>query len=185
LICGDSSRLSELKNVYIPSNVLFVDVANLERQLYRASLSDAAKLQVASRSQSPIQLRGVLRHLDIPIPPNIPITNAGNAAFYVMTAFQLLVDRHAEVPPILRMPIPETRSQIYPQPSIYPSNSMPYNTVPRNPAKRGSAMPPSMRRVQTMYWDDAPSPPANQPDSRGISSDGTVGTVSLEKLALG
>ncbi len=185
LTCGDSSRLAELKNVHIPNNVLIVDIGNLERQLYRASLSDAAKHHASSKSQSPLPLRGVLQHLDIPVPPQIPLTNAGNSAFYVMTAFQLLVDRHAEVPPILRISIPDNRSHIYPQPGIYPSNSMPYNTVPRNSARRGSVMPTSMRRAQTMYWDDTPLVTSIQQDSRNVSSDGTVGTISLEKLALG
>jgi hypothetical protein len=191
LACGDSSRLSDLKSVHIPNNVLIVDVGNLERALYRASLSDVSKQQhqqPSPRSSSPLPLRDVLHHLDISIAPHIPLANAGNAAFYLMTAFQLLVDRHAEIPPVLRAPVPDLRAQVYPQPQIYPSASMTFSRTQQQ--KRSSVMPAGMRRAQTMYWEDgqpaqASTPPQGQGsggDSRGVSSDGTL---SLEKMALG
>jgi hypothetical protein len=180
--------------VHIPNNVLIVDVGNLERALYRASQQQQA--MQPSRSSSPLPLRDVLHHLDIAVSPHIPLTNSGNAAFYLMTAFQLLVDRHAEIPAILRQPLP---AQVYPQPQIYPSAAP--MTFPRTQQqKRSSVMPVGMRRAQTMYWEDGQpvqvveTPPQGQGsggdstrqgsggDSRGVSSDGTL---SLEKMALG
>jgi hypothetical protein len=131
LTIGDSSRLSELKNVHIPSNVSFIDVSSLERSLYRASMVQQASPQDLANSP-PLSLRGMLHQLAIPTPPHIPISNSGNAAFYMMLVFQMLVDRECQIPPVLQMP---TQPQMpYPTMQIYP----PVMTPPMMPAIRPS-----------------------------------------------
>ena len=140
LTIGDSSRLSELKNVHIPSNVSFIDVSNLERSLYRASMVQQASHQDLANS-APLSLRGMLHQLAIPTPPHIPISNSGNAAFYMMLVFQMLVDRDCQIPPVLQMP---TQPQMpYPTMQIYP----PMNTPPMMPALQSFNRSNSPRRA--------------------------------------
>lgn len=147
LTIGDSSRLSELKNVHIPSNVSFIDVSNLERSLYRASMVQQASHHDLANS-APLSLRGMLHQLAIPTPPHIPISNSGNAAFYMMLVFQILVDRDCQIPPVLQMPtqpqMPYPTMQIYPpmvdRPMMPASQS--YNNRSNSPRRATKAMLP-------------------------------------------
>lgn len=220
LTIGDGSRLSELKNVHLPSNVSFIDVSNLERSLYRASMAQQSSHQDLANSP-PLSLRGMLHQLAIPTPPHIPISNSGNAAFYMMLVFQLLVDRDCQIPPVLQMPtqpqMPYPTMQIYPpmvtppmipasKPSFNRSNSprratmamLPIDElVPQHTGGNRSSHPRStsqgkpangtgtMKRAQTMYWDEAALLNL-QPQQRGqVSSQevssGSSGSKEKEK----
>jgi hypothetical protein len=190
LTIGDGSRLSELKNVHIPSNVSYIDVSNLERSLYRASMAQQSSHQDLANSP-PLSLRGMLHQLTIPTPPHIPISNSGNAAFYMMLVFQMLVDRDCQIPPVLQMPtqpqMPYPTMQIYPPmvtPPMIPASKPSFNRS-NSPRRATKAMLPidelvpqhtggnrsshlqsmsqgtsgngtgTMKRAQTMYWDEA------------------------------
>lgn len=199
LTIGDMSRLGDLKNIHIPGNCLIIDVSNLERSLYQASITppaantpqsghthsgssggsaanSTAHLNIPQQRQSsrpgihrshslPLSLKGICNQLGIPMPPNIPITNSGNSAFYLLLAFQLLVDRDAKVPPILasQSSAHPGGTQHYPHLQIYPpagrtSSRLNPNHMqgpPPGAAPRHRSSQPSMRRAQTMFWDDA------------------------------
>jgi hypothetical protein len=124
-----------LERVNIPSNVTFIDVSNLEKSLYRASMASNQQLPPHEINNSPsLSLKGMINQLGIPSPPHIPISNSGNAAFYMMLVFQMLVDRDCQIPPVLQMPtqphVPYPTMQIYPavttpplMPAVQPSFS--------------------------------------------------------------
>lgn len=187
LTIGDSSRLGELKNVHIPSNVTFIDVSNFERSIQRNLLASKGQHQDIN-GLAHLNLRGIVSSLGIPIPPHISIHNSGNAAFYMMLAFQKLVDRDCLVPYVLQAPIqpyPYPQMQIYPPaPPIMPA-AMPVHNQPSSPRRVASRQQsiqidlgnipaqmegahdrqprskteegPAMRRSTTMYWDEAPT----------------------------
>lgn len=224
LTIGDMSRLGDLKNVHIPGNCLVIDVSNLERSLYQASLTPPSsntpqsghthsggssggsaanstghlnipQYQQQQRQSSrppmnrshslPLSLKGICNQLAIPMPPNVPITNSGNSAFYLLLAFQLLVDRDAKVPPILAsQPIIHPgggggAGQHYPHLQIYPPtgrsssrlnpNAANMHGPPSGAVPRHRTSQPSMRRAQTMFWDDAA---ASNLNLAGVASGG-------------
>lgn len=92
-------------------------------------------------NSAPLSLRGMLHQLAIPTPPHIPSSNSGNAAFYMMLVFQMLVDRDCQIPPVLQMP---TQPQmLYPTMQIYP----PMITPPMMPASKALNRSNSPRRA--------------------------------------
>lgn len=162
LTIGDSSRLSDLKGVRIPSNVAVIDVSNYERSLLRASLAasspDPSDI-MHKEQQTLLSLRGLLKQLAVPTPPHIPISNSGNAAFYLMLVFQLLLDPKTPIPSVLLTPIQPQMS--YPTMSIYPTMAPPH--MPAANSQSINSRSNSPRRVNTY---GLPSPDSTQLDTK-------------------
>lgn len=205
LTIGDSSRLGDLKNVHIPSNCLIIDVSNLERSLYQASLTPTSSVNAATgvsgaaaggsssgsgnsdprnpagvvlrnssrqpntqHQAAPLSLKGMCNQLKIPMPYHIPLSNSGNAAFYLLLLFQLLVDRDASIPPILLGQNHNVGG--YPQMQIYPAATNGHTTHRQSGSRstpRQRTSQPNMQRAQTMFWDEAFLSNGNIPQPNG------------------
>ncbi|KAG8901395.1 hypothetical protein FRB99_005331 [Tulasnella sp. 403] len=98
---GILERLQELK-VKLPSNVLVIDIAQLERQIYinRKDSSPTPGMlgpQMRSSNQT-LPLPLLVASLNIPCIS--PFNNSGNDAFYTLLSFQYLVDPEGtRIPP--------------------------------------------------------------------------------------
>lgn len=176
---NDSSRLQDLRNVHIPSNVMMIDLPHFERSLFRfaqtggpnhslqQSGSNSPNSPVGSsfgeggnagvrpaglrhyrskslnhmQSSSPprdpsqlLSLRGMLAQLSVPVPHHIPISNSGNAAFYILLVFHMLIDKEC-VPPAVLTQQQQQQQQPHHQSAppaaaagyaMYPMTHMPY-----------------------------------------------------------
>ncbi|KAJ9100971.1 hypothetical protein QFC19_005367 [Naganishia cerealis] len=76
-----------------------------------------------------LSLRGMLNQLCIPVPHQIPISNSGNTAFYVLLLFHMLIDKECSPPAVLT----QQPSQVSPVPQGLPAQSkysMPHFAYP-------------------------------------------------------
>lgn len=135
-----------------------------------------------------LSLRGMLAQLSVPVPHHVPISNSGNAAFYVLLLFHMLIDKECAPPAVLtqqQQPI-HHQPQGMPQPTgyMYPMMHMSYPHLqiyppaissplaqPHLPTRTGSPSRhhrtqnrqsgPStgaFKRSTTMYWDESQQP---------------------------
>lgn len=68
---------------------------------YRSKSFNHSQLQSQRDPAQLLSLRGMLSQLSIPVPQQIPISNSGNAAFYVLVVFHLLIDKECSPPAVL------------------------------------------------------------------------------------
>ncbi|KAJ9116419.1 hypothetical protein QFC22_004861 [Naganishia vaughanmartiniae] len=74
-----------------------------------------------------LSLRGMLSQLSIPVPHQIPISNSGNTAFYVLLLFHMLIDKECSPPAVLtQQPTQQSAVQGMPQPPMYPHMVYPH-----------------------------------------------------------
>ncbi|KAJ9099272.1 hypothetical protein QFC21_004153 [Naganishia friedmannii] len=74
-----------------------------------------------------LSLRGMLSQLSMPVPHQIPISNSGNAAFYVLLLFHLLIDKECSPPAVLtQQPNQPSTVQGMPQQTMYTMPHMAY-----------------------------------------------------------
>lgn len=195
---NDSSRLHDLRNVHIPANVMIIDLPHLERALVRSPhpvsssnspnspsvplLGDAPPRHLRSKSLTHVSsmttrdpnhllsLRGMLAHWSIPVPHHIPLANAGNAAFYVLLLFHMLLDREC-VPPAILTPTPpppqqqQHRSLPVTPYGIFPMPHMPYPHLQIYPPSVSSPLAPP-NRTGSPSRQRVPGRPVQQPQQQ-------------------
>jgi hypothetical protein len=157
----------------LPHNVLTIDTALFERQLFvsgaRGPMTDG-KTGAPRTPDSALSLGNTLRSIGVDI--RVPLHNAGNDAFLVLLAFQLLLDpAYTAIPPMVGLRRGPVSSPIVTPPAPGPSSG----PVP--------AVSPSVPMFPSgIYHGRTPSPaglsPTNgyfgaQQDGRPISSVGT------------
>ncbi|KAL7414729.1 hypothetical protein BDY24DRAFT_413946 [Mrakia frigida] len=103
-------RFHELRrSLVLPSNVLIIDVATLERNIYRSLPRHQSSSSSSSGrdSRDRLSLQQTLSMLKVPVFSEFG--NTGNDAFYALVAFQTLLDP-STVPPPPRYSTPPQRS---------------------------------------------------------------------------
>ncbi|KAG8883948.1 hypothetical protein FRB98_002728 [Tulasnella sp. 332] len=103
-------RLQDLK-VKLPSNILIVDIAQYERQLFNSRNPNTAR-----SAHQTLSLPNMLMSQNIPV--LAPFNNSGNDAFYTLLMFQYLID-----PEGTRIPPPKV-AQRDGMPMVVPTMSM-------------------------------------------------------------
>ncbi|KAG8895839.1 hypothetical protein FRC00_006833 [Tulasnella sp. 408] len=188
---GVLERLQELK-VKLPSNVLVVDVATMERQLFQSRPQTPAPPVMRLPNQT-LPLPMLLTSRNIPF--LCPFNNSGNDAFYTLLAFQHLLE-----PETTRLPPPRVKQRdgypmVAPQPM--PQNGslgMPgmmngsLRTLNANGAatrrlsvgidELGAAQQATLQARMSMMNGSMPSffPPGQMPQNGGSSSGSNQGT---------
>lgn len=102
-LSGDLARFKEMK-IKLPSNVLLIDTASFERQLFvsgkRGAMQDPSGKPRSNGST--LSLANMLRSLGIDV--RCTMHNSGNDAFLCLLAFQLLFERQKTKVPAPRVP---------------------------------------------------------------------------------
>ena len=166
--CGDQPPLPVPASSSIPNNILYLDILTLEHRFLRRAREQGVA-GVPDRHGPLPHLAALLDTLSIPTPPNVPLGNAGNDAFYTLLAFQKLMMadtalpqllyRHvyAEpfVPPFATAPRRFSASQI---PHTSSSSSLRHSSFESDFGARPASVPRGgTMRAQTVYWENSPS----------------------------
>ena len=84
----------------LPTNIIHLDVLALEHKLLRRA--QEAEIPGTPDRQTPLpSLAALLQTLQIPVPPFVPLGNAGNEAYYTLLAFQKLMMAETRLPDLL------------------------------------------------------------------------------------
>lgn len=99
---------------------------------YRSKSLNHMQTQPPRDPSQLLSLRGMLAQLSVPVPHHVPISNSGNAAFYVLLVFHMLIDKECVPPAVLtqqqQQPQQHHQPQGLPQAAgyMYPMTHMPY-----------------------------------------------------------
>ena len=149
LTAGEPQPLPVPTSTTLPHNILHVDVLALEHSL----LCRGAKAGVVPYREHPLpNLAALLQIIGIPVPPHIPLGNAGNDAFYTLLAFQKLLMVDTRLPDFLQAPL-----AAFPRNSMMPG-MLTRSQSPNSPRQRRISRPMAVTtrpKPQTVYWDDS------------------------------
>ncbi|RXK39311.1 hypothetical protein M231_03390 [Tremella mesenterica] len=187
---GDPNPLPVPTSSTLPSNVLNLDLLAFEYNMRREA--QARGLPGAGDRRDPLpNLASLLQTLQIPVPPYVPLGNAGNEAFYTLLAFQKLLMADTRLPDILLgppqgylpysnalpvFPPPQSMSMVFPAASyapVYPSLLPPqfpdsrrssYASQPTSPAR------PSLKQGRKVSDDPRPRPVSFSVDRTPMST---------------
>ncbi|KAI0059416.1 hypothetical protein BV25DRAFT_1918451 [Artomyces pyxidatus] len=206
-VSEDLRRFDEMK-IKLPHNVLIIDVPAFEACLFKAGLRGAmldAKTGMTRQPSSSLSLRSLLHSLSVNV--DYALQNAGNDAFALLLAFQLLLDpknttlplpraRNAAMPPsnmtLSRSPAPLAFPSMLTPPLI----SSPAILVPRSHSTSPHALlatapdyfgrgEPTASRRSSRIPNQSPAPDARRrkvsgvlPDEQGVQRQSTIDRLS-------
>lgn len=154
---GEPQPLPVPSSSTLPANILHVDLFALEYNLLRRA--QAEQIPGTPDRQVPLtSLASLLQALQIPVPPMIPLGNAGNEAYYTLLAFQKLMMAETRLPELLF----SNEGYVAHMPSMPSYPSFPYmpHSIPHIPM-----MPPPLPHPRRTSQASIPRPTLQIPTS--------------------
>ncbi|KAI0783148.1 hypothetical protein C8Q75DRAFT_860280 [Abortiporus biennis] len=181
-LVGDLRRLEEMK-IRLPHNVLIIDTATYERQLF--NLGRRGNMQDPSgkprQPGSTISLVNLLQSLGTDLHLQVALHNSGNDSFLSLLAFQLLMDPENTKKPTIRGRNQFTGMNMMRTGSRSPAGAMPGIPMPPLPMGVSPITMPMMAPMSPYGMIPMPVPsPGLYPRMLGAGQEGMLSDQSLD-----